>query len=610
MTSGSLHFPRIPMRVPATGRPGLGWRLRWARVLAALFVLGAAFGPASFAASVQATLDRETLALGDTAVLKVILEGGSDQDVPQIPDVNGLRFAKSGSGVNFTFQNGRQSIIAEWVYSVTATKAGEYTIGPISAVIGRQRFQAAPLKLTVVAANDPRAARNDGLDQAAFLRLMVPKDEFYVGESFVVEIHLYAIGGRLQQAPQLTADGFTIGKLQDGGQQSQIRVNNRMYTRARFLQTVTAARTGDLSLLAANCILDIPVQRREGGSNPFDDLFNLRENRRFTLATEPTTLRVLPLPTQGVPPGFSGAVGQFELAVTANPTNLNAGDPITVRIEIAGRGNFDSVQIPEQPAWRGFRLYPPTSEVESQDPAGIVGKKRFEQIVTPESADLTALPSFVFSYFHPESKAYKTLRAAPIPISVAAGAAGPTLPAPEGTQPPGGARKPDLAPLKPHLGSVLIPPTPWVGQPWFLAITAAPPLLWLALRGRRAWRERRAADQETLRRADLQKRIAKGLASLTQLARQPSSEEFFATLFRTLQEAVALRTGQAPTSITEGSLETASVRAGIPSESMDALHRLFQACNQARYARVAKAADLESLATEARSVCAHLQASA
>jgi len=576
-------------------------------VVAILLLFWLAFAPIAFPASVKATLDRETLALGDTAVLKVTVEGGSESDVPRIPEVDGLRFAKSGSGVSLTFQNRRQSVIAETVYSVTPSKIGNYSIGPISVVIAKQRYQAAPLTLSVMAANDPKAARNDGLDQAAFLRLVVPERDVYVGESFVVEIHLYAVGGRLQQAPQLSADGFTIGKLQDGGQQAGIRINNRMYTRARFLQTVTAARTGDLTLTAANCILDIPVQRRDGGSSPFDDIFNLRENRRFTLASEPSTLRVLPLPSQGMPQGFSGAVGEFELAMTANPTNLNAGDPITVRIDVQGRGNFDSVQIPEQPAWRGFRLYPPTSEVESQDPSGIVGKKRFEQIVTPESADLTALPSFVFSYFHPESKAYKTLRAPAIPLHVAAGAAAPTLPAPEGTQAPGGTKKLDLAPLKPHLGTVVITPAPWVGQPWFLALTIAPPFLWLAVLGRRTWRERRAADQESLRRADLEKRITKGLAALNSLARQTSTEEFFATLFRTLQEAVALRNGQAPASITEGSLDIQSVQAGIPPESIDALHRLFQACNQARYARVAKAADLESLATEAHAVCIHLK---
>jgi len=562
-----------------------------------------------FAASIQATLDRGTLALGDTAILKVSVEGGSGRDTPRIPEVNGLRFTLSANGMSFSFEGGRQSIISELTYTVTASKVGTYTIGPISATLGGQRIQSEPLTLQVVPANDPKAARNDGLDQAAFLKLVLPEREVYVGETFVAELHLYAIGGRLQQAPQLMADGFTVGKLQEAGQQGNIRANNRIYTRARFLQTVTAARSGDLSLQAGNCILDIPVPRRGGFADPFDDVFGLRENRRFTLSTEPSTLKVLPLPKTGVPQGFNGAVGEFELGVSATPTNLVAGDPITVRIEIRGKGNFDSVQIPEQAAWRGFRLYPPTSEIDSQDPTGITGKKKFEQIVSPDSADITSLPSFVFSFFHPESKSYKTLRSPSIPLRIEAGAAAPTLPTP--SQPDASAKGPklDLAPLKPHLGTVVVSPVLWASQPWFLPVTLAPPFLWILFQIGFRLRQRRAADQEAQRRADLEKRIAKGLASLTELANRGESEPFFATVFRTLQESVALRTGQAPASITEGSLDTELPRTGVPPETVEALHQLFQACNQARYARVTRTADLNALRTQTATVCSQLRPS-
>ena len=586
-------------------RPPASLRLGWALTIAVCIWASLS----SFAASIQATLDRETLALGETAILKVSVEGGSGRDTPRIPEVNGLRFTLSGNGMSFSFEGGRQSIVSELTYTVTASKVGTYTIGPISATLGGQRVQSEPLTLQVVQANDPKAARNDGLDQAAFLKLVLPEREVYVGETFVVELHLYAIGGRLQQAPQLIADGFTVGKLQEAGQQGNIRANNRIYTRARFLQSVTAARSGDLTLQIGNCILDIPVPRRGGFADPFDDVFGLRENRRFTLSTEPSALKVLPLPKLGVPQGFSGAVGDFELGVSATPTNLAAGDPITVRIEIRGKGNFDSVQIPEQAAWRGFRLYPPTSEIDSQDPTGITGKKKFEQIVSPDSADITSLPSFVFSFFHPESKSYKTLRSPAIPLHIEAGAAAPSLPTPN--QPENAANPPklELAPLKPHLGTAVFSPVLWASQPWFLPVTLAPPVLWIFFQIGFRLRQRRAADLEAQRRADLEKRIAKGLASLSDLANRGESEPFFATVFRTLQESVALRTGQAPASITEGSLDAELPRTGVTQETIEALHQLFQTCNQARYARVTRTADLNALRAQTAAVCSQLRPS-
>ncbi|MBL9129018.1 MAG: protein BatD [Verrucomicrobiales bacterium] len=584
----------------------LGRRFALARVLARMLI---AWLPASgMAAGIEVSLDREVLALGDTAVLKVTVQGGSGRDTPRIPDVPGLRFAMTGNGMSFSFENGRQSVISEITYAVTASKVGEYGIGPVSVTLGGQRVQSDRLKLTVVPANDPKAARNDGLDQAAFLRLVLPDRPVYVGESFAAEIHLYAVGGRLQQGPQLAADGCTLGKIQDGGQQGNVRVNNRIYTRARFLQTVTAARSGELTLQAANCILDVPVQRRETPTSPFDDIFNLRENRRLNLATEPATLRVLPLPKEGVPPGFKGAVGDFRIAVSASPTNVHAGDPVTVRIEVQGRGNFDSVQLPDQPAWRGFRLYPPTAEFETQDPSGLVGTKRFEQVVTPESADLTSLPAFVFSFFHPESQSYKTVRAASIPLRVEAGAAAPVIPMAETRTEPETASKTDLVPLKAHLGLVMAPASPWATQPWFVLLSLAPPVVWSGSRLWRGWRGRRDADQAARRRRDLEQRVAKGLAALPVLARDAGSEAFFASLFRTLQEAVALRTGEAPASVTEGSIDSGLSRSGVTPETLEALHRLFQACNQARYANVGAVDDLQQLANEARTLCERLAA--
>ncbi len=585
----------LQTRVPITARLWL---------LLAVLLLGPA--AATHGATLEATLDRDSITLGETAVLRIRIPGANAQSPPRIPEVNGLDFAPSGNGMSVSFENGRQTVVNELIYAVNASRTGDFTIGPIAVAVGNQILRADPVKLTVLARNDPRATRNDGLNQAAFLRLVTPDRPVHIGESFPVEIHLYAIGGRLQQAPQLAAEGFTLGPLQEGGQQGNIRINNRVYNRLRFLQTVTAARPGDLALQAANCILDVPVTRRDALGGPFDDIFGLRETKRLTLASDPATLKVLPLPGEGVPQGFNGAVGDFQLAVSASPTNVVAGDPITVRIEVRGRGNFDSVQIPEQPAWRGFRLYPPTAEFTGDDPSGLSGHKRFEQVATPESADLTALPAFVFSFFHPESRTYKTLRAPAIPIKVAAGAAMPDLPAaPEtsGTTSPAAG---DLRPLKPHLGSVITPPALWAGRPWFPVVTLTPPALWALARLLRAWSARRTADMAFRRRADLERRIARGLASLPALARQPSPDAFFATLFRTLQEAVALLTGEAPASITEGSLDASLPQLGAPAETVDALHRLFQACNQARYARAGSSADLDALRSEAETVCAGL----
>ena len=52
------------------------------------------------------------------------------------------------------------------------------------------------------------------------------------------------------------------------------------------------------------------------GSGMLDNLFGRSE--RFNIYTEPTQIEVLPLPTEGRPKSFSGAIGMFKLQVAAD----------------------------------------------------------------------------------------------------------------------------------------------------------------------------------------------------------------------------------------------------------------------------------------------------
>ncbi len=566
------------------------------------------------AATITAVLDREAIGLGDSATLRVSLSGAGGNETPRLPEVPGLRIQQTSSQRQFSFVNGVQSSSLELQYTLTPSRIGTFTIGPITLGAARVTGAAGPFQLRALAANDPAVARQDGSDQAAFLVLQLPRPEVFVGEAFVAEAHLHAIGGNLRQAPQFQGDGFTLGRLTNAPLETNIRTNNRVYGRIRFLQPMTAARSGDLSLLAAGCILDIPTSRRQPGrefGDIFEELFSGREARRYNLQTDPVVLRVLPLPKAGQPPGFNGAVGDFQVALTATPTNVQAGDPITVRIEIRGRGNFDALQLPAQPAWKGFRSYPPNSTNEPSDFSGFVGVKRFEQVLAPESADLTELPAFELSFFEPDSRTYRTLRTRPVPLRVSPGATTPSLPLlgqVAGSTP--ASNQPQLPPLKPHLGLPVAVAAPWITQPWFLGIAALPPLAWL---GALAWRQRqdhRSRESAARHREQLWRRVDEGLRALAAPARVGDAETFHATLFRILQDALAARLGQPPASITEGVLDTALAQSNLPPETVTTLHRLFQACNQARYARQGSPGDLAALADETGTVTRELKSRA
>lgn len=578
-----------------------------------MLLLGLA--PGVQAATLEAQLEREVIALGESVALQISVQGLSAQGIaevglPRIPDIPGLRIERvRGPNTSVRSINGRTSAAYDVVYQVTPSKLGEYTLPAFQTSVQGTTLSSAPLKLKVVKSGDPAAARGDGLDNAVFLTLDLPNREVFVGETLVAEAWLHAIGGELRQAPQFRAEGFTLGKAPERPtRESNIRTNNQIYSRLRFLQPLTAAKAGDLEVQLQNCIHDVIFQRRSNGQDPFEDFFGMgRETRRFTVGTEPRTVHVRPLPREGVPAGFGGAVGNFTLALTASPTNVVAGDPITLRIEIRGRGNFDAVQIPEQTTWNGFRVYPPTSSFETQDPLGISGVKRFEQVATPESSTLTQLPPLVFAYFDPEARVYRTLRSAAVPIRVSAGASTPALPNGNNSGGATNVATPDLLPLRPHLGEVMAAQSSWAMQPWFIGLNLAPFAAWFALWNWRRHVARRERDQAGHERRRLRRQLEEDLGALRELARRPDAEAFHGTLFRALQGMVALRLGQPPASITEGALEELRPH-GVAEETVTTLHRLFQAANQVRYARTGQAADLESLRREAEAVAGTLRA--
>ena len=190
-------------------------------------------------------------------------------------------------------------------------------------------------------------------------------------------------------------------------------------------------KTGNVSLvlLPSTWLVVLPSANRSG-----DPFFNVQQFFSVILVTsknsstwrqKPIKVESLPLPAENVPPNFNGAIGQYTMAVTAGPTNVAVGDPITMRIQISGRGDLGSLTLPNQSAWHDFTLYPPTSRVETTDPLGLQGTKTFEEIVSPQNSDVHELPSFSFSYFDPDTGSYRTLTEPPVALAVRSAGATP-----------------------------------------------------------------------------------------------------------------------------------------------------------------------------------------
>jgi hypothetical protein len=558
-------------------------------------------GTAAHAApSLTARLDREIVPVGESVTLTLTFEDVSPQGEPGLPILPNVSWTPAGQSTELTLVNGQQTSRQSFNYVLTASKPGEITIPSIQATAGGGVLATQPLKLRVVQGSVPAAAAPTVTN--TFLKLLVPKNEIYVGEVLPVEIQLYVQEGRDAHLPQLQSQGFTTGKLIQAPQ-SRTQTGNQIFNVVPFKTYVAAAKTGQLPLGPATMVLSVP--RPNARRTIFGEIVDWQQ---ITPSAEAQTINVLPLPSQNIPENFSGAVGSYSMSMTAGPTNLAVGDPITVKVQIAGRGLLDALSLPPQSQWREFKIYSATSKVDAHDQLGLTGIKTFEQVIIPQNHEITVLPALRFSFFDPEQKSYRTLSNAAVPLSVRASlsAIPPVLTNAASTQNPPPAAD-DIVHIRPRLDTIGLAQVPLIRQKWFLALQGGPALAWLSLLIARKRSESLANNPRLVRQRQVAQRIREGLKELRELAQRQQSEAFFALLFRLLQEQLGERLDLPASAITEAVIEEKLRDRNLSPETTAALRELFQTCNQARYSPQKSSQELASLIPQLESVLRELQ---
>ncbi len=568
--------------------------LRWAAVLflAGIFT--------SHATGFKASLDRDSVIVGENVTLTLTFEDAQLSGTPNLPVIPGLQVVGTTSSQQSTLVNGKMNTVQSFIFTLVAHQPGDITIPALQMNLNGQRASSAPVKLKVLR-EDPDSPPPSLATNMAFLWLVFPKKEIYVGEAVVGELRLYLrqeVGNISNpQIPPLTGDGFILGKFNQG-QQFKRTVGNASFTVIPMPFAATAIKTGPLTVGPVNgSVLLLGGQRDWTG--------NYSQRAQATLAVEARTVHSLPLPVENIPPLFTGSVGNYTMTASVGPTNVATGDPITMRVQISGRGALDAIMLPEDKTWDGFKAYPPTSSVEVTDQFGFQGTKTFEQILSPENTDIRELPAFSFSYFDPDVKQFRTLTHPATKLTVRPGgtSVAPVIAAKNGgtssdTPPP----QQDIVPIKQRLGSLSKTFAPLITQPTFFAVPATPLLAFLAAF---VWRKRAdsLANNPRLRRQrQVEEMIRTGMKNIRQLAAQNKSDEFFAELQYLLQEKLGERLDTSASGITEAVIEEKLRPRGIPDSTLTELHELFQACNLARYAPVKSSHELAAIIPRLESV--------
>jgi hypothetical protein len=547
-------------------------------------------GSSAEAANLRASLDRNTTSVGESVTLSLVIEDASLRSQPQLPPIQGVQMGGVSASQSFSMINGKTTQSTTYDYALIPTQVGDITIPALSVAVGNQTLTTQPLKLKVTQRPVATATAPDGTPQEAFLKLVVPKNEMFLGEIMPVELKLYFQAVRDAHLPQVSAAGFTMSQLPQQPEQTRTQIDGRVYNVVTFRFSVSPTRTGNLTLGPATQNIVIL-------SNPRQGFFGMEYStaRQAAVSSDSANINVLSLPAANKPATFNGAIGQYRMTLDAGPTSVGVGDPITVKVQVSGRGSLESLKLPDQPSWREFKMYPPNSKIETTDPLGLEGEKVFELVVAPQNAGITALPPLEFSFFDPEQKSYQTLRSQPVALSVRPTAATPqpTVISAQSQADEEQASK-EIVHIKPQLGTLLVKEAPLITRPGFWIVPAIGPLFWIGTIIYRRQRDQLANNPRLRRQKETDRIVREGLEKMKEQAAANKSEDFFATLFHVLQEQIGERLDVPASSITEAVVEEELKPRGLNASAATLLHGLFQSCNQARYAPVRGSQELAS----------------
>ncbi len=372
--------------------------------------------------SVTAELGNASVYLGDTVILKVIVEGTDDADEPQIPEIPGIDIASLGGGRNSStfavFRNGRtertERLTYIYQYSITPTREGSFQIPSISVPVGGRTYTTEPLRISAV---------EPPIDTDALLRLELESEEAYVGQPVRARVSWFFEGvanNASFRASELPASIDVLPLPAQAGGRSEIYRINAFGAEVQAVQTQGVVGSQTRPALVFEVML-IPRAAGEYQIGPVVVAFNRvqRRARRLMSRSEAPILSVRPVPSAGRPPGYTGLVGDYALALAASPTEINVGDPITLRLTVRGPEPLSSIDAPDLGADPDIaERFKPSADGWESIRQDRVGERTFETTIRARTADVDEIPPIRMPYFDPVSGEYRFAQTDPIPLEV------------------------------------------------------------------------------------------------------------------------------------------------------------------------------------------------
>ena len=260
--------------------------------------------------------------------------------------------------------------------------------------------------------------------EAFFIQVEVDKTDAYIGEQVTASWYLYT-RGILRDIDTLkypSLHGFWKEDIEVATQLNfqQVMVNGVPYKKALLASfALFPMREGRVEIdpYTAKCTV-IPA-------NDMFGMFGVGKPYTFTKSSLPVKINTRPVPTEGKPSDYSGAIGQFQFTARLDDPNISNGQPFSLKLRFEGQGNAKPVELPPLQLPEGLELY--EIQKESQFFKNGTSFKEFNVLVIPRKEGNFAIPEISVSVFNPATKKYERKIAPSINITVGPAKAGATI---------------------------------------------------------------------------------------------------------------------------------------------------------------------------------------
>ena len=388
--------------------------------------------------------------LGENEYLRVDFTMNKEGDNFVPPSFENFEVTGPTQSISHSWINGNRSFSKTYTYMLQPKRKGKLTIGAAAIIIDGKEYKTKPITIEVTdPVSHPRNAQTTpppsnpfggfpfGFDpfgsedeqptqvieptkDELFMVAEISEKQVYVNQPIAITYKLYidarfGIAG-LENIQEPRYANFWSQQLLDKIQVTEVVRNGRPFRCVTLKQVLLyPPQAGEqvISPFSSTFVLQLP-------SNQVDFFGNRSYiTRTRSLQTATTKINVLPLPEEGKPANFSGAVGNFSLSMNFPTRTLNAGETTEGEVVISGKGNFKLFDIPKLSFPPALEVYAPKEKENlTNSTTGVSGDITHSYTIVPQYKGKFPIPPLSFTFFNPETQKYETLTSENITIEV------------------------------------------------------------------------------------------------------------------------------------------------------------------------------------------------